>query len=139
MGLRIYIAAPWIEKAQMSDISARIENAGHQITYKWWDVEDTPESDLTLPILREQATNDVLGVRNADILVVLNTAKSEGKALEQGIAIAGNKPIIIVGRRGEFSKNVFHYLDNYRWVVDVDSALAVLETCHWLISHEGVE
>lgn len=137
MSLHIYIAAPWVERARMPGISASIESAGHQITHKWWEVESTPESDLTLPILRRQATCDVLGVQNADILLVINTSKSEGKALEQGIAVASNKPIIIVGKRGEFSKNVFHYLDNYRWVDSLDAALVVLETCNWLISHEA--
>lgn len=122
----------------MPAISASVEGAGHEITHKWWDVEDTPESERTVQILREQAVKDVLGVKNADLVLVINTAKSEGKSLEQGVAIGDNKPIVIVGKRGEFSMNVFHYLDNYRWVETVSEALEILDTIQWLTSHEGV-
>lgn len=136
--MKVYIAAPWKDKELMADISGRVEGAGHEITHKWWEVENTPESERTVQILREQAVKDVLGVKNADLVLVLNTAKSEGKSLEQGVAIGDNKPIVIVGKRGEFSMNVFHYLDNYRWVETVGEALEVLDTIQWLTSHEGV-
>ena len=122
----------------MADISARVEGAGHHITHKWWEAEDTPESERTLAILRQQAINDVMGVKDAELVLVLNTAKSEGKSLEQGVAIADNKPIVIVGKRGEFSKNVFHYLNNYRWVADLSEALEVLDTIQWLTRYESV-
>lgn len=136
--MRVYIAAPWVDRANMPEISQRLEARGHLITHKWWEAEDTPEGVRADSVLRQQAINDVAGVKNADIVLVINTAKSEGKSLEQGIAIADNKPIIIVGKLGEHSKNVFHYLDNYRWVYTVDHALEILDTIQWLTSHEEV-
>lgn len=136
--MRIYIAAPWKDKLLMPAIADRVEGAGHEITHKWWLVEDVPESVRTVQLLREQAIKDITGVKTADLVLVLNTAKSEGKSLEQGVAIGDNKPIVIVGKRGEFSMNVFHYLDNYRWVETVGEALEILDTIQWLTSHEGV-
>lgn len=136
--MKIYIAAPWKDKELMPAIADRVEGAGHSITHKWWLVENTPESDRTVQILRDQALKDVLGVKESDLVLVINSAKSEGKSLEQGVAIGDNKPIVIVGKRGEFSMNVFHYLDNYRWVETVGEALEVLDTIQWLTSHEGV-
>lgn len=136
--MRIYIAAPWKDKEIMPAVADRVEGAGHTITHKWWEAEDTPEDDRTVEILRQQAIKDVTGVKTADLVLVINSAKSEGKSLEQGVAIGDNKPIVIVGKRGEFSKNVFHYLDNYRWVETVGEALEILDTIQWLTSHEGV-
>lgn len=137
--MNIYIAAPWADRALMPDIATRIESAGYKITHKWWETEDTPEGfPGTAATLRQQAINDVNGVKNADLVLVMNTAKSEGKSLEQGVAICENKPIVIVGKRGEFSKNVFHYLDNYQWVDTVDDAVKVLGIIQWLLNHEAI-
>lgn len=137
--MKVYIAAPWADKALMPDIGEKFEAAGHKITHKWWDVDSTPENlPGTALILRQQAINDIQGVQNADLVVVMNTAKSEGKSFEQGIATADNKPIVIVGQRGSVSMNVFHYLDNYRWVENLSDALEVLDTIEWLTHHEGV-
>lgn len=113
--MNVYIAAPWISRAEMPAIAEKIEGYGHKITHRWWEIEDVPEADRTAKILKEQALKDVEGVVNADVVVLINSGKSEGKATESGIAIAAGKPIIAVGERGAFSKNVFHYLDNFYW------------------------
>lgn len=137
--MKVYLAAPYKDKLLMPAIGERVEGAGHMITHKWWTVKETKEGDWNSPnILRQQAVNDVHGVKNADLVVVFNTAKSEGKSFEQGVAVTENKPIVIVGKRGEVSMNVFHYLDNYRWVENLSEALEVLDTIQWLTSHEGV-
>lgn len=137
--MRVYIAAPWADREKMPEIGEKFEAAGHVVTHKWWDVKPTAEGDWgSTDILRQQAINDIRGVQNADLVVVMNTAKSEGKSFEQGIAVADNKPIVIVGQRGAVSMNVFHYLDNYRWVENTSEALEILDTIQWLVSHEGV-
>jgi nucleoside 2-deoxyribosyltransferase len=132
--MKIYLAAPWAHRGDMAGIAAQIEGLGHSLTWKWWETPDIPEGDWGNETkLREQAKNDLEGVRSADLVVVINSAKSEGKAFEQGVAISHGKPIIIVGKRGEHSQNVFHYLTEYRWVDDVNSMLEVLETIKWLL------
>jgi hypothetical protein len=118
----------------MSAIAADFEEDGHEVTHKWWLTEDIPEgAGKHLDTLKKQAQLDVRGVRTADCVILINSAKSEGKAVEQGLAIAYAIPIIAVGVRGVLSKNVFHYLDDYYWVSSVADAVKLLKQSElWL-------
>lgn len=127
MSTKIYLAAPWIDKDKMEEIALRFEAIDCVITHRWWNVENLEEVERTPKLMKQQARWDVDGVENADAVVLINSAKSEGKAVEQGIAIAKNIPIIAVGKRGEHSKNVFHYLPIYHWVKNIDEALTIME------------
>jgi len=124
--MKIYVAAPWKEREKASEYAGKIRDLGHTITHEWWRFENVPEGNRNDEFHRICAIVDSYGVRDADVVVLLNSMKSEGKAVEQGIAIALGKKIIAVGKRGEHSKNVFHYMDNYIWVDDFDRALALL-------------
>jgi hypothetical protein len=127
MGLKVYIAAPWRDRHLMPDIAKQVEEiAGCRITHRWWEVENTPEGERNIAVLREQAEKDVMGVLSAQVVLVMNTAKSEGKAVEQGLAIGAGVPIVVVGKRGELSQNVFHYLPAYKWVDTLEEALVKL-------------
>ncbi len=131
--MKVYLAGPWAHRGDMEDIAQQIEALGHQITWKWWTTPDIPEKLGHDKELREQAINDLNGVRSADLLVVVNSAKSEGKAVEQGLALGLGKPIIIVGNPAEHSANVFHYLPQFRWAPHVQAMLEILNTINWLI------
>lgn len=122
--MNLYIAAPWIDKDKMPEIAAKFESHGHSITHKWWETEDIPESKRTADVLRVQADLDMEGVITANIVVLFNTSKSEGKAVEQGIAVGMNKHIVAIGRLGDgVSKNVFHFLPNYTWLPSLGAVL----------------
>lgn len=121
MTTKIYIASQWVERARMPEVAKQFEDSGFSITHKWWETEGGWEKSPDE--LRKQAEHDVEGVLSADAVVLVNTGKSEGKAVEQGIAIAAGKPIIAIGTRGEFSLNVFHYLPLYTWVSSVEQAI----------------
>ena len=136
--MRVYIAGPWATRGDMPDIASQVESAGHVVTHKWWETEDTPEGVGADGILRQQALNDVNGVKQAHLVLLINSAKSEGKSLECGVAIRDNKPILAVGKRGDHSKNVFHYLDNFHWVPTVEDAVKVLNTLTWLTGHAKI-
>lgn len=130
--MKIYLAAPWIDKDKMAEVSKPFEDAGHKITWHWWQVPGAPEDGTRNAYLTQEAENDADGVFRADVLVLLNTARSEGKAVEQGLAIAWSKPIIAVGKRGEHSLNVFHYLPEYKWVPTVQDAIDILNIGDYL-------
>lgn len=119
--MKLYIAAPWANRADMPEIASAFESIGCQITTKWWEVNEgeSPSDEF----LQQCAYSDIAGVIVADAVVVINSSKSEGKAVEQGVAIAHFKPIVIVGKRGEHTSNVFHYLPNYCWVETVQDAV----------------
>ena len=120
MANKIYLAAPWDHKDEMPEIAEKLEAQGWTITRKWW--QDDEESK---PL--ECATEDRNGVYNADCLLLINSKKSEGKAVEQGIAIARGIPIIAVGVKGEHAKNVFHHLPIYYWTEKLDTAIQILD------------
>lgn len=136
--MKIYLAAPFKDRAIMQAAYAdTIEAKGHTITHKWWNTEDVAEAVRTDLFNRERASEDVQGVLDCDLMILINSAKSEGKALEQGIAIAEGKPIIAIGKRGEHSQNVFHYLSNYIWVDDLFQALTTLNIVAWLLKEQA--
>lgn len=127
--MNIYIAAPFIEKDKMPEIASRLEAMGNTVTHRWWDVEGVPNEDEKCSVedCRKHAELDRKGVEEAELVLLVNSTKSEGKAVEQGIAIANNIPIIAVGKLGEHSKNVFHYMNLYHWVDDLEKAYTVIE------------
>lgn len=125
--MRIYLAAPWVDREQCPAIAAQLEAADHTITHRWWLVEDLPgtyPSNVDDPYYTQCAVEDYIGVLRADTVVLLNSGKSEGKAVETGIAIAHFKPIIVIGTRS----NLFHYLPNVHMVASADEALELLNS-----------
>lgn len=127
MTTNLYIAAPFQERGNMPTLASRVEGLGYGISWKWWEVEEVGrEGDQEF--LETCARNDFLGVKNADLILLINSSKSEGKAVEQGVALALGKPILAVGRVGEHSNNVFHRMSNYIWVGDIETAMKVLGT-----------
>jgi nucleoside 2-deoxyribosyltransferase len=128
--MRIYLAAPWVRKADAKAAAAVIEAAGHTITKRWWEhrevpgyggqFRDCPEDQREE--LAEQAYEDWRGVETADAMIVLNLEKSEGKAVEQGFALAYGVRLIVVGPL----LNLFQYLPGVTRVSTLDEALASL-------------
>lgn len=118
--MKIYLAAPWAERDLAREVAAKFEAAGHVITKQWWDHCDNDD-------FAEQATEDIWGVLNADVLVLLNTQKrgeeTSGKAFETGVAWMAELPIILVGE----PSNVFHYLPAVKIVKTVEEALGTLD------------
>jgi nucleoside 2-deoxyribosyltransferase len=123
---RIYVAGPWVDREQVIPIADKLEQMGHVITHKWWEYEGVSQNEESPEFLRECAKSDFNGVASADIVLVLNTSKSEGKAAEQGIAIALGKPIVCITPDVNPSSNIFHYLGCYTHVKTVEEALEVV-------------
>jgi hypothetical protein len=121
--MRVYIAAPWKDRELARYTAAHVVAAGHSITHNWWDVEGEYADHEAMLACAKQ---DVVGVILADKVVLIDSQKSEGKAVEQGIAIAMNKPILAIGERGAHSQNVFHHLANYQWYPTVEEAIAAI-------------
>lgn len=114
MNKRIYIAAPWKDRAMAPMLSSFLEEAGYTITHKWWIFEGE-EENTAWEFKKLCATLDVRGVRTADAVVLLNSQKSEGKATEQGLALAYGIPVIVIGNKAQRS-NIFQTMDSFHWV-----------------------
>ena len=112
----IYIAAPWIKGGDALEARNLLVRAGIEVTSRWLDrvkgntdpsYDYTKDPTYTAPDAKVEAQKDIEDVMRADAVVVINSAKSEGKAVEQGIALAHGIPIIVVGER----TNTFQYFD----------------------------
>lgn len=124
--MKVYIAAPWVDRHLVPAIADQFEAAGHEVTERWWlhpDVngylgaEDNPE-------LEDQAMKDFMGVVEADAFVVLNTGKSEGKAVETGIALTMCIPVVVIGGKS----HIFHYLPDVQFVETAAEAIEAINS-----------
>lgn len=119
--LKIYVAAPWVERELASKVAALLTEKGHTVTHNWWD-HDVPGMEEEK--LAECAGQDYEAVYNADKFILLNTqkmgAESTGKAVETGLALAWGIPVIMVGKW----TNIFHLMPQ---VTRVESLGAMLE------------
>ena len=125
--MTIYLAGPWARRDEVKEVRAQLQSAGFVVKSRWLDVDHVDSKaygDATddVPALQEEALRDLEDIDDADIMVVSNLQLSEGKAVEQGIALATSMPIIVIGER----LNVFQYLDHVTVVPDVESAIRAL-------------
>jgi len=138
--IKVYVAAPWPHKDAAAAFADQLEDEGFEVTSRWLrlpndggDYATTEEAEAYgkhIAKLKEEALHDLEDIYLADGVIVLQYAKSEGKAFEQGAAIhlVPNKIVVVSpdGTKG----NVFQYIDEmYTIVPDLDSA--VREAANW--------
>lgn len=117
--MRIYLAAPWKHRATACEAMDRLVAAGYENGARWLRGHE----DTTDPVrLQAEAKHDFIDVIDADVMVLLNIEKSEGKAVEQGIALMRGTTIVAVGQ----PSNVFHYMPQYIWVDSLEAAILAL-------------
>jgi hypothetical protein len=124
--LKIYVAAPWVCKDAARFAQEACEAAGHTTTSRWIDYHSnaTPGVRSDFQELQEQALQDADDIFNADVFLILNLDKSEGKATELGLAYMWRKRILLVGKR---TVNIFYHLPGIYQFDHVVSALASLK------------
>lgn len=119
--MNIYVAAPWKHRERARVAAETLHQAGHLIIARWLAIE----SDTSDPQqLCEEAIEDWTDLSRCELMVLLNIEQSEGKAVEQGLALAWGIPIIGIGQ----PSNVFHYLPQYTWVPTLHAAIDYLQT-----------
>lgn len=104
--VKIYLAAPWVWRNEARRIAELLRRDGFIITRNWWDKE-AAEDDYSQ--LQDHAILDIQAVRHADAVIVLNLERSEGKAVETGVALTDGIPIVIV-TGGQKRSNIFQTL-----------------------------
>ena len=118
--MKVYLAAPWTTRHVAHHLAQQIRDVGHEITSHWHD--DWLDQDTTDPAtLCQEAQTDFADVIRSEVVVVWNSEKSEGKAVEQGIAICFEIPVIVVGVA---RTNVFQYLASFTLVPTIEEAIA---------------
>ena len=107
---KVYIAGPWVRREEIIKVGQRFKEAGFEVTSRWFthegDPNDSTGANVDPKAIQKQALEDIEDVCRADVFVVVNLQKSEGKAVETGIAIMQGIPVISVGTRS----NIFQAL-----------------------------
>ena len=122
--MNIYIAAPWIHKADALAAQVALEAVGHTVVSHW--IKYHSDAVIGAPDdfheLRTQALEDVKDLAESHVLVLLNLSKSEGKATELGFALSLDLRVVLVGERTQ----IFHYMPGVEVVATVAEAVALL-------------
>lgn len=94
--MKVYVATSWSNRIEAVAIAEYLEALGHTITQKWWDyiAEDNNKSQ-----------DDLHGVLECDLFLLVTTEVLRGGLVEFGMALATGKRIILVG---DGSHNVFY-------------------------------
>jgi hypothetical protein len=121
--VKVYVAGPWKHRKDAAEAAGHLAAAGHEIVSRWHGLAWAEDTD-DVEILCQEARNDWDDISQACVMVVLNIEKSEGKAVEQGIAMMRGIPIILVGSE---RFNVFQYLPMFTLVQSLATALKLME------------
>ena len=115
--MKVYVSAPWADRQAVFPVVDHLEKAGYVVTSKWHLQEDIDDEQY----LEENAESDLEELLEADVLLVLNTRLSEGKAFEAGYFYNSDSPIIVVGARSK--ENIFYYCPKIAVVPTLEDAL----------------
>ncbi len=120
--MRVYVAAPWVRKADARAAADKLRARGFEVTSHWLDVEERTDDptgmNRSLERLQQEAKQDIYDVMTAEVLIVLNLEKSEGKAVETGIALAHGKQVFSVGPRSNIFQTLGHEVSSLEEVMD---------------------
>lgn len=133
--LRVYVASPWVHKGEALVAQRAIEALGLEVSSRWITQHEdvAPEDPAYEAFLQEQAIIDLLDVASSDIFLILNLAKSEGKATELGFALfLGISPLLVGPREG----NIFYHLPQILQFPTLEGALVVLKEAHEALQRE---
>jgi len=115
-----YLAGPYEKKQELADLARRIQQHGYEVTSEWVfnavdpglaRLHETADNELPDDELADLATEDLMGIAEADVFVVL-TARPDlpiyraGRMVEMGYALARGLKVCVIGPR----QNIFCHL-----------------------------
>lgn len=105
----IYIAAPFLARAEALSLKAELESAGHVVTSTWITSHMSEFEGMSEEEMGREAAHDAEGVGRCEILILLNNvgpSTSGGMHVELGLALAWGKQVLVVGEK----TSIFHHL-----------------------------
>lgn len=128
----VYVATRWARRAEARETMARLRAAGHHITHDWTheDSAEGMEPAAQAEHFAACARTDVLGVTQADVLLLLHDPAARGAFVELGIALGREMRVIVVGALVEDPVNepIFYWLPWVEHAGTVGEALALLRS-----------
>lgn len=118
----IYIAAPYTAIEPAKQLKTLLEEAGHIVTSTWMLSGYAGDDKLSPEAWLAEAKHDALGVRRADILVLLNNvgpSTTGAMHVEFGLALGYGKGVIIVGE----PSNVFHHFPKLLFAPSIEDVV----------------
>lgn len=96
---KIYVASAFANKDEVRQVQAYLTAAGHEITHDW-TVEDashlTPRSREWWSFLFDCGAHDLIGIENADAVVVIAHPEMRDTRFEMGYAIGSGCPVFLL-------------------------------------------
>lgn len=125
--MRVYIAAQFKEQKLMRDWRKLLHAAGHDVTSRWLDVNETDEKKPSEEV-SNAALIDIHDITLAEIMISQTLKRGDlftggGRHIEFGYAFAKGKKLINVGGY----ESVFHHLPNVITVSTIEEAIELLK------------
>lgn len=102
-----------------------LEKRGHQITFDWTLIEHLRPYEENAATAARAATLEVAGVKRADLLVMFVHERGVGMFVEFGVALALDKPVVVIGLPPARTMFFFHPL--VKRAHDFSEALSIVD------------
>ncbi len=135
--MKIYVASKFENKELVKEVQEELIREGHSITHDWSNESDAGKTGIELENYQARcAQQDFDGVKNADLVLLINHQGCKGTYTEFGIALALNKYVVIV--KPELTNQVFFHLKHPHkifWAKSIADAYDIIDDINF---HEPV-
>lgn len=129
---KIYVAGKFEEKDLVRQIQKALVERGHEITHDWTREDAGTRKGLALhSYLRACGIADLMGVQDADAVLMLNHKNGYGLMTELGIALAEGIPVVLMN--ADVRDTVFFH---HPLVYAVDTLAEALDRIDWLMDND---
>lgn len=124
--MKIYVVGKFEDVYEVRKVMHFLEGRGHEITHDWTPMNDSAiEGAERLDYRRACAHADIVGVVEAEAILVLNHPNLHGGMLEIGYALAIARPIYLVDRAARDS--VFFEIADVHTCANLADAITQME------------
>lgn len=128
--MNVYVASKFENTAGVRKAQELLVNLGHYVTHDWtFEDASNKTGEERERYLRLCAHKDLDGVKNCDVILLINYLKCAGAFTELGIALGLGKHVVVVdGYKDDLPRNIFFYLPQVHHVTSVEEAVAYIHS-----------
>jgi nucleoside 2-deoxyribosyltransferase len=116
--MKFYIASSFDYKEEVKKIVQFLKEHSHSITTDWTNHKPLKPYSKNKELSKEYVIEDIKGVEECDVFILLSDKKGSGMYIELGVAMELKKNIFVVGKQNESSMFFFHPLIKRRTSID---------------------
>jgi hypothetical protein len=94
--MKFFVSGKVGVESDVRSVMKAIREAGHEITFDWTTIDHLRPYDENATACRDAALKESLGVKDADVLIVISHDRGVGMYVELGIAIGCGVPVRVV-------------------------------------------